>query len=136
MPAVLAYAARQTPEEQGVDKNILVANPGGNRCEATVVVSRGGINTILATAHDYGLGGLKFDEVLVDHFSKEFIKKHKVDPGNERSLDELRLKVEGTKRTLSLGTSETISVELLADGYEFYSTVNRLRYELSAKVFD
>jgi len=36
---VLAYAAGQTPEEQGVDKNILVADLGGARCEAQVVVS-------------------------------------------------------------------------------------------------
>jgi len=135
--AVLAYAARQTPEEQGVDKNILVADLGGTRCDAAVVASRGGMYTILATAHDYGLGGLKLDEVLVDHFSKEFIKKHKVDPKNERSLAKLRLEAEGTKRTLSLGTSATISIESLADGYDFHSTVNRLRYELSAKkVFD
>ncbi|CUS08818.1 unnamed protein product [Tuber aestivum] len=135
--AVLAYAARQTPEEQSVDKNILVADLGGTRCDAAVVASRGGMYTILATAHDYGLGGLKLDEVLVDHFSKEFIKKHKVDPRSERSLAKLRLEAEGTKRTLSLGTSGTISIESLADGYDFHSTVNRLRYELSAKkVFD
>jgi len=38
---------------------------------------------------------------------------------------------------LSLGTSATISIESLAEGYDFHSTVNRLRYELSAKkVFD
>ncbi|RPB01430.1 actin-like ATPase domain-containing protein [Choiromyces venosus 120613-1] len=136
--AVLAYAARQTPEEQSIDKNILVADLGGTRCDAAVVASRGGMYTILATAHDYELGGLKLDEVLVDHFSKEFIKKHKADPReNERSLAKLKLETEGTKRTLSLGTSATISIESLADGYDFHSTVNRLRYELSAKkVFD
>ncbi|RPA91477.1 actin-like ATPase domain-containing protein [Choiromyces venosus 120613-1] len=135
--AVLAYAARQIPEEQGVDKNILVADLRGTRCDTAVVASRGGMYTILATAHDYGLGGLKLDEVLVDYFSKEFIKKHKADLGNERSLAKLRLEAEGTKRTLSLGTSATISIESLADGYDFYSTINRLRYELSAKkVFD
>ena len=44
------------------------------------------MNTILATAHYYGLGGLKLDEVFVDHFSERFIKKHKVYPGNVRSM--------------------------------------------------
>ncbi|RPA96612.1 actin-like ATPase domain-containing protein [Choiromyces venosus 120613-1] len=108
---------------QGVDKNILVADLGGTRCDAAGVASRGGM--------------LKLNEVLVDHFSKEFIKKHKVDPGNERSLAKLRQEADGTKRTLSLGTSPTISIESLADGYDFHSTVNRLRYKLSAKkVFD
>lgn len=49
----------------------------------------------------------------------------------------MKLEAEGTKRTLSLGTSATISIESLAGGYDFHSTVNRLRYELlSKKVFD
>ncbi|KAG0633221.1 Hsp70 protein-domain-containing protein [Tuber brumale] len=87
-------------------KNILVADLGVTRCDAAVVASR----------------GQKLDEVLVDHFSKDFIKKHKVDPGNERSLAKLRLEAGGTKRTLSLGTSASISIEL--------------GNELSAKVFD
>lgn len=36
---VLAYAARQAPQEPGVSKNILVAVLGGTRCEAPVIVS-------------------------------------------------------------------------------------------------
>lgn len=94
--------------------------------------------TILAAAHDYELGGLQLDQVLVDHFAKEFLKKYKVDPRETpRSLAKLKLEAEGTKRTLSLGTTATISIESLAGGYDFHSTVNRLRYELLAKkVFD
>ena len=72
----------------------------------------------------------------MDDFLKELIKKLKVDPGIERSLSKLRLEAEGTKRTLSLGTSATISIESLANRYDLHSTVNRLRYELSANVFD
>ncbi|PWW80500.1 hypothetical protein C7212DRAFT_355976 [Tuber magnatum] len=134
---VLYIIHKLTPEEQGVDKNILVADPGGTRCDAAIVLSRGRMYTILVMAHNYGLGRLKLDEVLVDHFSQEFIKKHKVDPGNERSLAKLRLGAEGAMRTLSLGPSATISIESLPDRYDFHFTVNRLRYELSArKVFD
>jgi len=54
--------------------------------------------------------------VLLDHFLKWFIKKHKVDPGNEMSCAELRLEDEGTKRALPLGTSAIISTASLADG--------------------
>jgi len=39
------------------------------------------MDSILATAHDYGLGWLKPDKALVDHFSKRVIKKHQVDMG-------------------------------------------------------
>jgi len=72
----------------------------------------------------------------VDDILKGLIKNCKVDSGNERSLAKLRLEAEGTKRTLSLGTWDTIPIESLADGYDLHSTINRLRYELSANVFD
>lgn len=134
--ACLAYDARSN--EVPTDKTILVVDLGGTRCDAAVVSSRGGMYTIIATAHDYELGGLQLDNVLVDHFAKEFLKKHKIDPRETpRSLARMKLEAEGTKRTLSLGTSATISIESLAGGYDFHSTVNRLRYELlSKKVFD
>ncbi|KAL7272940.1 Hsp70 protein that interacts with Zuo1p [Rhizina undulata] len=134
--AVLAYDARE--DIQPVDKTILVVDIGGTRTDATVIASRGGMYTILATAHDYELGGIHLDQALVDHFAKEFQKKHKVDPReNARALAKLKLEAEGTKRTLSLGTTATISIDSLADGYDFHSTVNRLRYELlGKKVFD
>ncbi|KAG0643087.1 hypothetical protein HOY80DRAFT_1098827 [Tuber brumale] len=117
----------ETLDEQGVDKNILVANLGGTRCDAAVVASRDGMYSIFATAHSYGLGRLKLAEGLVDDFSKEFIKKHKVGPGNQ---------AERAKRTLLLSTPATISIQSLPDGYDFHLTVNRLSYELSAKVLD
>lgn len=131
--SVLAYSARDDTTHPS-DKRILVVDVGGTRSDVTVVASRGGISTILATAHDYELGGLKFDDVLVEHFSKEFMKKHKVDPrGNEKSLAKLRLACETTKKALSLSNAATISIDGLADGYDFHSSVNRSRYDLLAK---
>ena len=46
--------------------------------------------SILAMPYGYRLGWLKLDEVLVDHFLKELIKKHTIYPRNERSLAKLR----------------------------------------------
>lgn len=134
--AVLAYAARE--EHTHVDKNIVIADFGGTRCDVAVITVRGGMYTILATAHDYELGGAKLDDVLVEYFAKEFQKQHKVDPReNPRSLAKLKQEVEWTKKTLSLSTSATISIDSLAEGYDFHSNINRTRYELLAKkVFD
>ncbi|QSS63484.1 hsp7-like protein [Histoplasma capsulatum] len=119
------------------DKLVVVADFGGTRSDVAVIATRGGMYTILATAHDYELGGAQLDQVLIDHFSKEFIKKHKVDPReNARSLAKLKLEAELTKKSLSLGTNATLSIESLASGVDFSSTVNRTRYELlSGKVF-
>jgi molecular chaperone DnaK (HSP70) len=89
--------------------------------------------SILATAHDYELGGAQLDQVLADHFAKEFEKKHGSDPRkNERSLAKLKLESEAVKKTLSQSTSATFSVESLAEGIDFRSTINRSRYEILA----
>lgn len=133
--AVLAYDAR--PEAKLQDKIILVADLGGTRSDIAVVASRGGIYSILSTSHDYETAGVQLDQVLIDHFAKEFIKKNRTDPRqNERSLAKLKLEAEATKKALSLGGNASCSVESLADGVDFSSTINRTRYELLAgKVF-
>ncbi|KAK1986147.1 hsp70-like protein [Colletotrichum cereale] len=134
--AVLAYDAR--PEAKVEDKIVVVADLGGTRSDVAVVASRGGMYTVLATAHDYEFSGSHLDQVLMDHFAKEFIKKHNTDPReNARSLAKLKAESESTKKALSLGTNASFSVESLAEGFDFTSTINRLRYEMiGRKVFD
>ncbi|RDA90643.1 hypothetical protein CP533_6831 [Ophiocordyceps camponoti-saundersi (nom. inval.)] len=127
--AVLAYDAR--PEAVIEDKMVVVADFGGTRSDVAVVASRGGMYTILATVHDYEFAGVQLDQALMDHFSKEFMKKHNTDPrSNPKSLAKLRLEAEATKKALSLGNNAQFSVESLADGYDFSMTLNRVRYEM------
>lgn len=131
--AVLAYDAR--PESKLSDKIVVVADLGGTRSDVAVVASRGGMYSILSTSHDYELGGAQLDQVLVDHFAKEFLKKNKnsADPReNPRNLAKLKLEVEATKRALSIGATSSLSVEGLSDGLDFSSTINRTRYDLLA----
>ncbi|WZH48975.1 hypothetical protein QYS62_010161 [Fusarium acuminatum] len=134
--AVLAYDAR--PEATVEDKIVVVADLGGTRSDVAVVASRGGLYTILATAHDYEFAGVHLDQALMEHFAKEFQKKHNIDPrNNPRSLAKLRLESEAAKRALSLGSNAQFSVESLADGFDFSVTINRIRYEMVArKVFE
>lgn len=129
--AVLAYDAR--PGAQLADKTIVVADLGGTRSDIAVIASRGGIYTILATIHDYDVSGFKFDQVLIDHFAKEFIKKNKSagDPReNDRSMAKLKLECEAVKKALSIGSSANFSVESLVGGVDFTATINRSRYDL------
>lgn len=129
--ALLAYDAR--PDAQVTDKIVVVADLGGTRSDIAVITSRGGIYTILATVHDYDVSGFKLDQVLIDHFAKEFIKKHKSagDPReNEKSLAKLKLECENVKKALSIGTTANFSVESLVGGVDFTATINRTRYDL------
>lgn len=134
--ALLAYDARA--ESKVSDKNVVVADLGGTRSDVAVIASRGGMYTILATAHDHDFAGVNLDKVLMDHFAKEFIKWNTTDPReNARSLAKLKLEAEATKKALSIGTNANFSVESLAEGIDFASTINRLRYEtIARKVFD
>lgn len=130
--AVLAYDAR--PEATIEDKMVVVADFGGTRSDVAVVASRGGMYTILATVHDYEFAGVQLDQALMDHFAKEFIKKHNTDPrSNAKSLAKLRLEAEATKKALSLGTNAQFSVESLAKGFDFSMTLNRVRYEMLSR---
>ncbi|KAL2269612.1 hypothetical protein VTJ83DRAFT_1796 [Remersonia thermophila] len=132
--AVLAYDAR--PEAKLADKIQVVADLGGTRSDVAVVASRGGMYTVLATAHDYEFTGVALDKVLIDHFAKEFLKKNPKakDPRETpRSLAKLRLEAEVTKRALSRGTNAAFSVESLSDGIDYATTINRLRYETLAR---
>jgi molecular chaperone DnaK (HSP70) len=135
--SLLAYDAR--PEAKMEDKIIVVADLGGTRSDVAVVASRGGLYTILATAHDFEFAGVNLDKVLMDHFAKEFMKKHaNVDPReNPKSLAKLKAESEATKKALSIGTNANFSVESLAEGIDFQMTINRLRYEtIARKVFE
>ena len=134
--AVLAYDAR--PEAELKDKIVVVADLGGTRSDVAVIASRGGMYSILVTKHDYETAGTQLDQVLIDYFAKEFMKRHKTDPReNARSLAKLRLEAEATKKALSIGGSAALSIESLADGVDFASTINRTRYELLAgKIFN
>ncbi|KAG0159497.1 hypothetical protein PDIDSM_7019 [Penicillium digitatum] len=133
--AVMAYDAR--PEANVADKLVVVADFGGTRSDVAVVASRGGMYTILATAHDYELGGASLDKIIIDHFAKEFMKKHKTDPReNARGLAKLKLECEATRKALSLSSNAQLSIESLVDGVDYGSTINRTRFELLAgKVF-
>ena len=119
------------------DVNIVVADFGGVRSDAAVIAVRNGMFTILGTAHDAHLGGDSLDAELIEYFAKDFEKKTKSNPRtNSKSMAKLRASTIITKKTLSNATSATISIDSLADGFDYHSSINRMRYELTAnKVF-
>ncbi|ODV94763.1 hypothetical protein PACTADRAFT_17447 [Pachysolen tannophilus NRRL Y-2460] len=128
--ALLAHLSADEERFQK-DKLYVVADFGGIRSDAAVIAVRSGILTVLATAHDLGLGGEKLDDALAEFFAKEFEKKYKSNPRNNRkAMAKLKAACIITKKTLSNVQSSTISIDSLSDGYDFHSTINRLRYEL------
>ncbi|KAI8391778.1 heat shock protein 70 family [Radiomyces spectabilis] len=135
--AVLAYGIGQKTIKNPEDKTVVVCDLGGHSFDVTVLTVRSGIYSILATAHDTKLGGSSFDDLLINHFTAEFKKKSKVDiTENKKASAKLRNAVEVTKKMLSSASSAPCFVESLAEGLDFHSTINRMRFEImSNKVF-
>ncbi|KAK6199432.1 regulator protein [Scheffersomyces amazonensis] len=132
--ALLAHLSADDGERSLQDKIYVVADFGGIRSDAAVISVRGGIFTILATAHEHGLGGDKFDAALSEFFAKEFEKKYKANPRtNARSLAKLKAESIVVKKTLSNVQTSTCSIESLAEGFDFHTSINRLRYELTTR---
>lgn len=116
------------------DRIFVVADFGGIRSDAAVIAVRGGILTILATAHKQKLGGEDLDFALLEHFAKEFEKKFKADPRKHpRSVAKLKAESITAKKTLSNVQSSSFSIESLAEGSDFLLNINRLRFELAAR---
>lgn len=133
--ALLAHlTANASNEDVLEDKIYVVVDFGGIRSDAAVVSVRGGIMTILATAHERNLGGDDLDAALSEHFSKEFERKFLVNPRKQpRAVAKLKAEAITAKKTLSNVQSSSFSVESLADGFDFLSNINRMRFELAAR---
>lgn len=134
--ALLAHvsAQQQASGNPVEDKIYVVADFGGTRSDGAVIASRGGIFTILATQHDFELGGYKLDEALSEFVAKNFEKEHGVDPMKEtRAIAKLMAESEVARKTLSNTTSSNFAIESLASGIDYRTTINRLRFELAAR---
>ena len=90
-----------------------------------------------STAGDTHLGGEDFDNRMVDHFIKEFQRKHKKDiTPNKRAVRRLRTACERAKRTLSASAQANIEIDSLFEGIDFYTSITRARFEeLCADLF-
>ena len=128
--SALAYGLDKT---DGKDEKVAVYDLGGGTYDISILDLSEGVFQVLSTNGDTHLGGDDFDQVLIDYFAKEFVKKHKSagDPReNERSMAKLKLECEAVKKALSIGQAAQFAVESLAGGVDFNATINRTRYDL------
>lgn len=98
--------------------------------DVTILSVEDGVFEVKSTGGDSHLGGEDIDNRLVDHFVKEFKRKHKLDvTENSRALRRLRTACERAKRTLSSANTATIEIDSLMDGIDYNSSITRARYE-------
>ena len=125
--AAIAYGLNN---KKDIEQNILIFDLGGGTFDVSLLTIEDGIFEVKATAGDTHLGGEDFDNILVDHFSREFKRKTKLDlKGNERSLRRLRTSSERAKRTLSASTQAMIEIDSLFEGVDFNTNITRAKFE-------
>jgi len=104
--AALAYAY-----EIERNSNILVYDLGGGTFDVTFLVKEGDRFEVKATCGDNTLGGVDFDDRLLDAVVKDFSEKSGMDLGKDRIiLQQLREQVEKAK--IELSSRETAMVAL------------------------
>lgn len=125
--AALAYGLDRSSDGE---QNVLIFDCGGGTHDVTLLSIDGGIIEVKATGGEPHLGGEDIDNRLVDHFAKEFQRKHKVDiTQNARALKRLKAQCERLKKTLSSSTTATLEIDSLYDGIDFAATLSRARFE-------
>jgi heat shock protein 1/8 len=125
--AAIAYGFDKKSDKE---RKILIADAGGGTTDFSALSIDDGVFEVLATSGDTCLGGEDFENILVEHFAKEFESKHKKNlRNNARSLSRLRTACERAKRTLSSSTTAMIELDTLFDGVDFNSTISRALFE-------
>ena len=125
--AAIAYGL---DNKDGNEKNVLIFDLGGGTFDVSLLNIEDGIFEVKATAGDTHLGGEDFDNILVNHFTQEFKRKHKKDiTENKRALRRLRTNCEKAKRTLSSGNTANIEIDSLYEGIDFFSSITRAKFE-------
>ena len=134
--AAIAYGLNQKQGKKG-ENHVLIFDLGGGTFDVSILSIEDGIFEVKATAGDTHLGGEDFDNRMVDHFVKEFQRKHKLDiSGNKRALRRLSTACERAKRTLSASAQASIEIDSLHQGQDFYTSMTRARFEeLNADLF-
>ena len=119
-------------------ENILIVDLGGGTFDVTLLTINEGIFMVKATSGDTHLGGEDFTNRLVDHFVKDFKRQYKKDiSDNRRAINRLKRACEKVKRNLSVSNFDSLDIDCLYEGIDFYSAITRARFEeLNADLFE
>ena len=129
-PTAAAIAYGMDKVSGGGEKNVIIFDCGGGTHDVSLLTIDNGVFEVKAVAGNGHLGGEDIDNKLVDHFMKEFQRKHKKDlTGNNRAIKRLKAAAERAKRTLSSSATAAVELDSLFDGTDFFTNLTRARLE-------
>ncbi|KAI9203611.1 heat shock protein 70 family [Polychytrium aggregatum] len=140
--AALAYGITKTdlpdPAANTKPRNVVFVDLGFSSYQVAVVSFVKGKLTVKGTAYDRNFGGRDFDEVLVQHFIKEFDAKYKLDiKSSPKAVFRLRQGCEKVKKIISANPITMLNIECLLDDKDVQAQVTRELFEdLSKPLLD
>ncbi len=112
--AALAYGYRK-----GEEKNIVIYDLGGGTFDVTVMSIEEKVYQVLSTAGDTFLGGVDFDNRIVEYLAEKFERETGIDLSTDPvALQRLRIAAEEAKKELSIRREAEIKLPFIARGPE------------------
>ena len=133
--ALLAYRFQRKGEDFG--GNILIFDLGGGTFDATILninkyEKRENIFNILSTNGNKNLGGIDFDEKLIEYVLKQFCDKNKFSKEkvkkDEKAIRKLKIACEKIKRDLSFYPKATLSLDNFYDNKSILEEISRYQF--------
>ncbi|KAG4384144.1 hypothetical protein AAZX31_13G206100 [Glycine max] len=127
--AAIAYGLNKKGWREG-EQNVLVFDLGGGTFDVSLVTIDEGMFKVKATVGDTHLGGVDFDNKMVDYLVSIFKRRYKKDIGeNPKALGRLRSACEKAKRILSSSSQTTIELDSLCGGVDLHANFSRALFE-------
>ncbi|KAI4388184.1 hypothetical protein MLD38_000537 [Melastoma candidum] len=134
----LSYGIYKTDITNKSPINVAFVDIG--HCDTQVCIASFNIGhmKILSHSFDCSLGGRDFDEVLFDHFAKQFKEEYKIDVyANVKASIRLRAACEKIKKILSANAEAPLNIECLMDEKDVKGHIKRDDFErLASGLFD
>jgi len=133
--AAIAYGLNNRSETK---RNILVFDFGGGTCDASILTINDSIFEVKGTYGDNHLGGQDIDNILIEYCIEQFKGQTGIDiSNNQKAIRRLKIYCENAKTHLSSSLETSIELDSLADGEDFYITIDRPLFDkLCEKIFN
>ena len=130
--AALAYGVQQgflNPEGRSESlESVLVYDLGGGTFDVTLMDIKGNDYKAVGTAGDVYLGGVDWDNRIVDHVAEQFVIQYGIDPRKDPSARQ-RLVAEAEDAKRSLTQREEVTIRFAVDDNRIQVPLNRSEFE-------
>jgi molecular chaperone DnaK (HSP70) len=129
--ACIAYGFDKSTDQR---KTLLVFDLGGGTFDVSIVVIDNGVYKVIAVNGDSHLGGVDFDQRIVDYLKGIVQRKWEIDISSDRkAMARLRKEAINAKILLSTRNEASIEIEGLYKGKDFLTKLTRSRFEQLCK---